>query len=301
MNKTRAWISSLRLRTLPLALSGIGMGSFLAAEYRVFKWPVFIFASITAILLQILSNLANDYGDAKHGADGAGRIGPDRGLQSGDISLPEMRNAIIATTLLALLSGFTLLYIAAKGDTGFLISFLILGLLCIAAAIKYTVGKKPYGYAGLGDISVFFFFGPVAVAGTFYLYTHALKPDMLLPAAAIGLLSCGVLNINNMRDHLNDREAGKKTLVVRIGLAKARLYHIGLIAVAAGAVSLYAFLHYEFPFLWLFLIASPLLMLNIKNIATEEPGNMDRYLKQLAIATVILVIGFGAGVLAGAG
>lgn len=215
MYKTHAWITSLRLRTLPLALSGIGMGSFLAVEYRLFRWDVFAFASITAILLQILSNLANDYGDATHGADGKERIGPSRGMQSGEISRKQMQSAIMITVLLVIISGLFLLHLAAGESTWQFISFLIIGLLGIVAAIKYTVGKRPYGYAGLGDIAVFLFFGPVAVAGSFYLYAGALKWDVLLPAATIGLLSVAVLNINNIRDNVSDRQAGKHTQIGR--------------------------------------------------------------------------------------
>ncbi len=301
MSNTRAWISSLRLRTLPLALSGILMGSFLAVEYRLFNLKIFVLTSVTAILLQILSNLANDYGDAMHGADNSDRIGPNRGLQSGEISRIQLRRAIILTIILALIAGCFLLTIAANGNSWFFFSFLLLGLLCIAAAIFYTVGKRPYGYTGLGDISVFIFFGLVAVAGTFYLYAHALKTDIFLPAAAIGFLSAGVLNINNMRDRNTDEAAGKHTLVVRIGVANAKRYHTALIILATAFLSFYSYLHYELPFLWLFLSSAPLLLVNVLGILKKDPAKIDKYLKQLAIATIVLTLAFGAGIILGTG
>jgi len=266
-------------------------------EYRVFQLKIFILTALTAILLQILSNLANDYGDAVNGADNKERIGPDRGLQSGEITLPQMHKAIAFCVVLALVSGCWLLSIAAKGNTTVFITFLVLGLLCIGAAIKYTVGKKPYGYSGFGDISVFFFFGIVAVGGTFYLYAHAFKWDILLPSVTLGLLSAGVLNINNMRDHVSDAAAGKKTLVVHIGLHNAKRYHAFVVSLALASISLYSWLTYVSPFQWLFLIAAPLLLLQLKNIMKEEPANMDKYLKQLSLTTLLLVISFGAGIL----
>lgn len=295
MSKTQAWLSSLRLRTLPLALSSIGMGSILAVQYRLFQWNIFVLTAATAIFLQILSNLANDYGDAIHGADSAERVGPKRGLQNGLITLPQLRNAIILFVLLALASGCWLLYETTKGYT--FIFFLLLGLLCIAAAIKYTAGKKPYGYGGLGDISVFLFFGLVGVVGTFYLYTGGIKADILLLACAMGFLSAGVLNINNMRDINSDSSAGKKTLVVRIGLDKARRYHTVVILLAFISISNYTLAHYTSPYQWLYLITAPIFLMHIIGIRKEEPANMDKYLKQLSLTTLLLVVTFGLGII----
>jgi len=295
MSKTQAWLSSLRLRTLPLALSCIGMGSFLAAEYRLFNLKIFLLIAATAIFLQILSNLANDYGDAIHGADNAERVGPKRGLQNGEITLPQMRNAIILCALLAFSAGITLLYTATSGS-GF-IFFLLLGLLCIAAAIMYTMGKKPYGYSGLGDISVFLFFGIVGVAGTFYLHTHGFKADILLPASALGFLSAGVLNINNMRDIHSDAATGKKTIVVRMGLDQAKKYHFALIVLAFVFISLYTDAHYTSPYQLLYLVTAPIFFIHLKGIMKEQPATMDKYLKQLSLTTLLLVITFGIGIL----
>jgi 1,4-dihydroxy-2-naphthoate octaprenyltransferase len=295
MRKTQAWMSSLRLRTLPLALSSIGMGSLMAVNYRLFQWKIFALTACTAIFLQILSNLANDYGDAIHGADSADRVGPKRGLQNGEITLAQMRNAIILCTLLALVSGCWLLHETVTGYT--FIIFLLIGLLCIAAAIKYTAGKKPYGYAGLGDISVFLFFGLVGVIGTFYLYTHGFSFKVLLPACTMGFLSTGVLNINNMRDHDSDLAAGKKTMVVRIGLESAKKYHAFLIIGALACISWFVALHYVTPFQLLYLITAPMFLIQLRGIMKEESAGMDKYLKQLSLTTLLLVISFGLGII----
>ena len=297
MSDIKAWLGSFRLRTLPLALSCTGMGSILAAGFRLFNLQVFILTSATAIFLQVLSNLANDYGDTVKGTDNESRVGPQRALQSGAISLPSMRIAIIVCALLALVSGIWLLRIATDGQSYWIfITFLLLGLGCIAAAIMYTVGKKPYGYAGFGDIAVFLFFGIVGVGGTFYLHTHCLPFSVLFPAAALGLLSAGVLNINNMRDITNDAASGKKTLVVRMGLEKAKRYHTSIIVLAILFVVLFTIVHGDFIWHWLFLIAVPLLLMQVKSITKEESSHMDKYLKQLSLTTLLMVICIAIGV-----
>jgi 1,4-dihydroxy-2-naphthoate octaprenyltransferase len=271
------------------------MGSFLAVEYRLFSWRIFALTSSTAIFLQILSNLANDYGDAIHGADSAERVGPKRGLQNGEITLPQMRTAIVICALIAFISGILLLQSALSG-TGFVV-FLIIGLLCIAAAIMYTMGKKPYGYSGLGDISVFLFFGIVGVACTFFLYTHGFKMDILLPACALGFLSTGVLNINNMRDINSDNAAGKNTMVVRMGLANAKKYHFALIVLAFTFISMYTDAHYTSPYQLLYLVTAPIFIIHLRGIMKEEPTKMDKYLKQLSLITLLLVVTFGIGII----
>lgn len=295
MSKSAAWLSSFRLRTLPLALSCIGMGSIMALEYRLFDWKIFSLTACTAICLQILSNLANDYGDTIHGADSADRVGPKRGLQNGEITLPQMRNAIVLCALLALASGCWLLHETVSGFT--FIMFLVLGLLCIAAAIKYTAGKKPYGYAGLGDISVFIFFGLVGVSGTFYLFAHGIKADVLLPACAMGLLSTGVLNINNMRDIESDAAAGKKTMVVRMGINKAKRYHLFLILGALVFISWFTALHYYCVYQLIYLVTVPLFLMQLRGIMKDQPSQMDKYLKRLSLTTLLLVIMFGIGII----
>jgi len=296
MSKARAWVVALRLRTLPLALASTGMGSFLAAGFRVFSLQTCLLTSLTAILLQILSNLANDYGDYKRGADNEDRIGPQRGLQAGIISLAAMRNAVIFVVLLTLVSGYTLLFEAVKGTSVFIL-FFVLGLISIVAAIKYTMGKNPYGYSGMGDIAVFIFFGIVGVGGTFFLHAHYFQFDILLPASALGLLSTGVLNVNNMRDINSDAATGKNTIVVRMGLANAKRYHVFLIVLAFISLIWFVLLHWNSPWQWVFLITLPLFIVHLISILKSDSAGMDKYLKQLAISTLLLVLCFGISII----
>jgi 1,4-dihydroxy-2-naphthoate octaprenyltransferase len=208
--RVKAWVSAFRLRTLPLALASIGMGSFLAAADNSFRGDVVAWCALTTLFLQILSNLANDYGDTKHGADSAHRQGPKRAVQAGLITAAQMKTAMVVFAALSLLSGLLLLW-TALGSAGLYVFlfFLALGLAAIWAAINYTAGARPYGYAGLGDIAVFTFFGLVGVMGTYYLQTQQLPGALLWPAASMGFLATGVLNINNIRDIESDRLAGK--------------------------------------------------------------------------------------------
>jgi 1,4-dihydroxy-2-naphthoate polyprenyltransferase len=295
MSNARAWVVALRLRTLPLALASTGMGSFLAAGFRVFSLPICLLTAFTSIFLQILSNLANDYGDYKQGADNADRIGPQRGLQSGIITIIAMRNAIIFVSILTLICGCILLYVASIQLTVFIMFFLI-GLLCIIAAIKYTMGKNPYGYSGLGDIAVFIFFGIVGVSGTFYLHSHTFPLNTLLPASTLGLLSVGVLNVNNMRDIKSDADTGKYTIVVRIGLARAKIYHLLLISISFIFLICFNLLYWNSLWQWIFLITLPLFIVHLNSIMRSDSRCMDKYLKQLAISTLLLVLCFGISI-----
>ena len=239
------WLSAFRLRTLPLAVSSILVGSALALLAN-HSWPTYRFsgavlalALLTAILLQILSNLANDLGDHQHGTDNKERVGPQRSVQSGAISAAAMKRAMIICGVLAFISGCALITIAL-GFSIPTLAFLALGLAAIGAAVKYTFGQNPYGYAGLGDVSVFLFFGIVGVCGTFYLHTETSERLVLLPAAAFGMLSAGVLNVNNMRDIVNDAASGKRTLVVRMGSKTAKTYHALLIVTGTLCLILFA-------------------------------------------------------------
>lgn len=295
MSKAHAWLISLRLRTLPLALASTGLGSFLAAGFRVFSLSTCLLSALTAVFLQIFSNLANDYGDFKKGTDNEARIGPQRGLQSGIITLNEIRIAMIIIASLAIISGCTLLVVSAIGFYGFII-FLCIGLLCIIGAIKYTIGKKPYGYSGWGDFAVFIFFGIIGVEGTFYLHAHYFRADMLLPAGALGFLSAGVLNVNNMRDIVNDAASGKRTVAVRLGLSNAKLYHILLIILTFVRLSRFTLLHISSPWQWSYLFTLPLFILHMINIYKSDSESMDKYLKQLAIFTLLLVLCFGISI-----
>jgi 1,4-dihydroxy-2-naphthoate octaprenyltransferase len=295
-NKRQAWLHAIRLRTLPLALSSILMGSFLAAMADSFRWEVFALAALTTIFLQILSNLSNDYGDSVHGADSAHREGPVRAVQSGLIALPEMKRAMILLVGLSLASGLTLLYISFDSWKLFL-TFLGLGVAAIIAAITYTSGKKPYGYAGLGDISVFLFFGLLGVCGTFFLHTLSFDPAAILPAASLGMFSTAVLNINNIRDIASDRKAGKKSIPVRIGRKNAVRYNWALIILGNAMVAVFAVFTQEWGCL-LALAVSPLMLHVGRSVATKtNPRELDPFLKKMAVSTLLWVLAFGIGVL----
>lgn len=232
MNKVSVWISALRLRTLPLAASSIILAAGLALQAHLFDPLIFSLALVTALLLQILSNLANDYGDALSGADNETRVGPKRAMQTGLITQTGMKKAIILTTALCFISGISLLVVALGSDFNSWLLFLLFGLLAIIAAISYTMGKLPYGYYALGDLAVFIFFGLLGVAGSYYLYGLTFSPWLLLPACSIGALSVAVLNINNMRDMYSDKAANKTTLVVLWGRKSAFIYHLLLVFMA---------------------------------------------------------------------
>lgn len=291
----RPWIKAFRLRTLPLALSCIAMGGFLAASSGYFQWSIFLFCVITTIFLQVLSNLANDYGDSIHGADSTDRKGPTRAVQSGAISPAQMKAAIIIFVLLCLASGVSLLLISFGWNWNAILFFFGLGVLSILAAIAYTVGKKPYGYAGLGDFSVLIFFGLIGVMGSNYLFTKQLNWTQVLPAMSCGFFSMGVLNINNIRDIESDRKAGKFSIPVRIGRESAIKYHWFLLAGGMVSVIIFALLTYDSPLQLLFLLSFPFFLVNGISVQHKSSDQLDPYLKQLALSTLLFVLLFGAG------
>lgn len=291
----RPWIKAFRLRTLPLALSCIAMGGFLAASSGYFQWSIFLFCVITTVFLQVLSNLANDYGDSIHGADSTDRKGPTRAVQSGAISPAQMKAAIIIFILLCLASGVSLLLISFGWNWNAILFFFGLGVLSILAAIAYTVGKKPYGYAGLGDFSVLIFFGLIGVMGSNYLFTKQLNWTQVLPAMSCGFFSMGVLNINNIRDIESDRKAGKFSIPVRIGRESAIKYHWFLLAGGMVSVIIFALLTYDSPLQLLFLLSFPFFLVNGISVQHKSSDQLDPYLKQLALSTLLFVLLFGAG------
>jgi 1,4-dihydroxy-2-naphthoate octaprenyltransferase len=295
------WIEAARLRTLPLSVSGIIVGSMYAlanptdtilTPTEVFNWRLFAFAILTTLGLQILSNFANDYGDGVKGTDNADRVGPKRAIQSGVITPEAMKRAIIMTSLLTLLSAILLIYFAF-GDTNLSYSlfYLVLGILAIVSAIRYTVGSKAYGYRGFGDVFVFVFFGLVSTLGVNFLYSKQLDIELFLPAMAIGFLSVGVLNLNNMRDEESDRKVGKNTLVVQIGGKKAKLYHYFLVTFAMALVLIFALLN-SFAFdQYLFLLAFIPLTKHLINVyKNDDHKALDPELKKLALSTFALSV-----------
>lgn len=295
--KIKVWLHAFRLRTLPLALACIGMAGFLAAAAGKFDLVLFTLCCLTTIFLQVLSNLANDYGDSLNGADHEGRKGPLRAVQSGVISAAQMRGAVIVFSLLSLICGLFLLWVSFGTNWRAMALFFCLGLMSIAAAIGYTVGKKPYGYIGLGDISVLIFFGLVGVMGSYYLFTHTISWKELLPALSCGLFSIAVLNINNIRDIESDRIAGKYSIPVRIGKEKAVTYHWILLVGGLLSAIVYIILHFKSPWQFLFLVTVPLFVKNGLSIHHKPSEELDPFLKQMALSTLLFVLLFGIGLI----
>ena len=296
------WFSALRLRTLPLALSSIAMGGFLAAFYGTFKVDILLLSALTTVFLQILSNLANDYGDSVHGADHEDREGPQRAVQSGAISKKAMKSAVLLFVVLSLLSGSWLLYISFGVDNRLFILFFLLGVVAIAAAITYTAGARPYGYAGLGDLSVLIFFGIVGVLGSYYLYSQNIfHAGLMLPALSIGLFSVAVLNVNNIRDIESDKAAGKRSIPVRIGREAATVYHWILLGAGWLCALIFTISNYHSVFQFIYLVTLPLFIRNAVGIYKQESaGGLDPYLKQMAISTFLFVLLFGIGLVVSA-
>jgi len=299
MAKLITWIRAARLRTLLLSFSGTMLGSFLAinqvpepVEGPTF-WLTLIFATLTAMLLQILSNLANDYGDFKKGTDGEKRVGPQREMQSGAITEKEMKLGLAVTAGLCLVSGALLIFVFAKLSWQELVVFAVLGIGAVLAALLYTLGKHPYGYRGLGDLYCFLFFGWAAVAGTFYLATKILDFSVLLPASAMGFLSNAVLNINNMRDYENDKASGKNSLVVKLGLKKAFVYHCLLIGLAFVCLTIYLVLHHAAWYSYLFLLLSVLFVKDLVAIKKTTPERLDPFLGRQVKHSFLLVLAYG--------
>ncbi|SNR61587.1 1,4-dihydroxy-2-naphthoate prenyltransferase [Lutibacter flavus] len=293
------YIKAARLRTLPLSVSGIIVGSSIAASQGYFNIVICVLALLTTIGFQIISNFANDYGDGVKGTDNEDRIGPERAIQSGVITPSQMLSAIKIAVGLTFVIAVLLIYISfGKEDFLNLFIFFILGVMSIVAAIKYTMGKKAYGYSGFGDFFVFIFFGLVSVCGSYYLFAKQLDFTIFLPAFSIGLLSIGVLNLNNMRDRESDIKSGKKTLVVKIGSEFAKYYHYYLLIASFLFALLYAMIHYKSPFQFLFIIAYiPItrhFMVVYKNSVLKL---LDPELKKLAISTFLFSILFGLGLI----
>lgn len=295
MASFKVWISAFRPRTLFLAIGTTVCGSGLAMSNDKFSLEVFILTTLTAILLQLLSNMANDLGDYEHGTDITGkRVGPERAVQSGVITPKQMKTAVYITMALAALAGLWLIYIALQFmDYKYILLFLFLGAGAIWAAIKYTSGKNPYGYKGLGDIFSFLFFGPVPVVGTYFMHTHVFDFEPWLPAIGLGLMSAAVLNINNMRDMENDEASGKITIPIRIGFSGAKLYQGFLVVGMFICFILYGFIYlsvwYQFLYMTVFLLFIKILADIIK---VKENRLLDPYLKYTSMSTFLLSLVF---------
>ena len=300
MAKFKTWIKAARPRTVLLSFSGVMLGGFLAFDQLRSLSPskgrhiiVILFAALTAILLQILSNLANDYGDFKKGTDSAKRVGPQREMQSGAITEKEMKRGLAFTAGLCLIFGALLIFVFAGLTWQELAVFAALGIGAVLAALLYTLGKRPYGYCGLGDLYCFLFFGLAAVAGTFYLATKSLDFSVLLPASAMGFLSNAVLNINNMRDYENDKASGKNSLVVKLGLKNAFIYHCLLIGGAFICLTVYLVLHQARWFSYLFVVLFLLFLKDLIAIKKTNPELLDPFLGRQVKHSFLLVVVYG--------
>lgn len=293
MSKGQAWLSAFRLRTLPLSLSGIIAGSAIAYYNGCWDSMIFTLSMVTTILFQILSNLANDLGDGMKGTDNENRVGPERAVQSGVISQKEMKAAVIACSVLSLFSAGSLIYIGTQNMPFEMIWFYSgLAILCIAAAITYTVGKKAYGYHGMGDIMVLIFFGGVSVLGVYSLYSKTFDPQNVLIAVGIGLLSTAVLNLNNMRDYVNDENSGKNTIVVKMGPNQAKFYHAILILGALSSLAQFINMLHQ-PILFLALLPGVYLLVHLRKVMkTTDPKDFDPELKRVALSTFAISLLF---------
>jgi 1,4-dihydroxy-2-naphthoate octaprenyltransferase len=295
--KIKAWLNAARLRTLPLSVSGIIVGSGLAAVLG--KWDVLIFslAMLTTIGFQVVSNFANDLGDSQKGTDNENRVGPKRTIQAGLLSQIEMKIGIFITVMISILSAISLIYISAENlSSQALFIYLVLAGLCVLAAITYTVGKNAYGYRGLGDLMVFIFFGLVSVMGVFQLYGLGFEWLVLFPSITIGLWSTAVLNLNNLRDIENDRKSKKNTLIVQLGFKKGKIYHAFLII--GGALTWWSTVYLLAIttgnlFLFISLIPSVLLFIHLKKVfLTTVPASLDPELKKVALLTFFSAVLF---------
>jgi 1,4-dihydroxy-2-naphthoate polyprenyltransferase len=282
----------MRLKTLPLAISGALAGNIIALfETNSIQPLVFSLSITTAVLLQILSNFANDYGDFTNGADQSERT--DRLLTTGQITVQQMKFAVYFTGFLALFFGILLLLIGLKTINSSFYILLTLGLLGILAAYFYTSGKRPYGYIGLGDLSVFLFFGIFSVIGSFYLQTQHIESNIWYLAIACGLLSVGVLNINNIRDIESDKTSGKYTIPVKIGKKRALMYHFTLLILSFVSLIFYVSPIINFQIILVLMIILVLLMFHYYKLTKcENRIQYNQQLKQLSLSTLFIIILF---------
>ena len=303
----KSYIKAARLRTLPLSISGIILGSYLGNEFvnsllehtirtSIWESSIFWLAIFTTVGFQVLSNYANDYGDGIKGSD-ENRTGEARMVSSGAITPKQMKTAMISTTTITLLIALLLIYVAFGSENfGYSILFFGLGIASIAAAIKYTVGNSAYGYSGFGDIFVFLFFGLLSVVGSYFLYTKMINFEIFLPAFSIGLLSTAVLNLNNLRDREQDKTNKKNTLVVKLGVVRAKKYHYFLIIGALITALIYTFLNFSSIYEFVFLVAFIPLVKNMITVSRNNtPAELDGELKKVALSTFLFAILFGIG------
>ncbi|MHB9055138.1 MAG: 1,4-dihydroxy-2-naphthoate octaprenyltransferase [Paludibacteraceae bacterium] len=300
MTKSRYYIESMRLRTLPLSVAGIIMGGMVAASEGFWNTGIFIWALLTALSLQILSNIANELGDLQKGTDNENRLGPIRSVQSGKLTPANLKGMLVAFICLSVFFGLFLIgtSFGSLSSSSSLI-MIVLGGLAIVAAIKYTFGGKAYGYIGLGDLFVFLFFGLVSVLGIYFLMSKYLPRAVILPGSAIGFLSTAMLNQNNMRDIDNDTNFEKKTLAVRMGLNFSKRYHFILIMSAFILMILYSVIKNMTVFGYLYLLSLPVFVWHLNYVMKNDGKSLDRHMKVISIGTMLFSILGGMGLILG--
>jgi len=294
-SKLKIWLQAARLRTLPLSLSGIIVGNGLAYGNDRFSLVILVLSLATTIAFQVLSNFANDYGDGVKGTDNESRIGPARVLQQGLLTRAQLKKGIQICAVVSLVFAFALIYVAfGTSDLQYSLIFVLLGIASVVAAIKYTVGTNAYGYKALGDLFVFLFFGGVSVLGSYFLQVHEFQIELILPATSLGLLSVGVLNLNNMRDLHTDKEVNKITMAVLLGASLSKAYHTFLLIGAVLTAVFYVKMDIQPAYL--FMIAVLPMMIHLRRVlGYTDPQEFDPELKRLAMCTFLFAILFAIG------
>lgn len=296
--KLKASIKSMRLRTLPLSLAGVILGVTLAADKTdVSPWTAALIF-LTTVCLQILTNLSNELGDTISGTDSADRQGPKYALGSGDMTIGDIKKLILMFIGLCVISGLAMIQVSFgslfKTES---ICLEALGAAAIVGAMKYTLGKNPYGYRGLGDVFVFIFFGLVSVLGGYYVAARELPPlIMLLPASAIGCFSVGVLNVNNIRDMKTDA-VNRVTVAIKLGMKGARIYQTILVTLGWALILVFCAVYDFAPGHYIFIITLPLYIKHLQGVWTRSERALDPMLPILVISTFFLSILAGAGFL----
>ncbi len=295
--KLKNWIDAARLRTLPLSVSGIIVGCGMAFAEGVFNWPLLALLFATTVLLQILGNFANDLGDFQHGTDNAERVGPQRTLQGGGLTVKAMKRGIVTAAALSFAVGLLMLWVSFGFGVGFWV-FVGIGIAAIVAAMRYTMGRNPFGYRGLGDLMVLVFFGFATVAGSYFIVCHQITLEAVLISIAIGFMSVGVLNVNNLRDSSGDRQSGKMTIVVKFGTRFGQVYHLVLClsAILLIVVSLLAW-HCTTDLLWVLVPSALLLVHGIRVFRAADVKTLDPELKKLSLTTLLMSVLYAAAVL----
>ena len=288
--KLKSWIEAARLRTLPLSVSGIIVGCGLAFADNTFNGLLLALLLATTILLQILGNFANDLGDFQHGTDNENRVGPKRTLQGGGLTVGEMKRGIVLMVVLSLLVGIGMLVVSFGFSVGFWI-FVGIGVAAIVAAMRYTMGRNPFGYRGLGDLMVLVFFGFATVIGSYFIVSHQISLNAVLMGFSIGFMSMGVLNVNNLRDSESDRQSGKMTVVVKFGTRFGQIYHL-VLCVLAVALVVFSLLdgHSVVTLLWIALPAVLLIAHGLRVFRASDVKTLDPELKKLSLTTLLMSV-----------